>query len=255
MKRRRPLVKTPDLPRRYVVVIDESDPRPALDWAVSWARIRSAEIVLGGSPEDLVFTRTYVAEITAEATAAQQEHPSLEISAAADGAVDLRSDDLLVVGVAWARDDPTRMRAARLAGLAPCSVLVVPPAKHPAGVGVVAAINSLDLARPAVRFAAAEAELRRQPLTLLHVRESASRLTRSDIRELQSLVATEFPTVHVTVQTTTGVPAAEICAVAREAELLVTGSERVPSPETTLGQIIRMTPVATVIAKAGFAPA
>ena len=51
------------LPERYVVVVDESGPGPALSWALEHASRRSVPVLLAGPPGQFVFSRSYLETI------------------------------------------------------------------------------------------------------------------------------------------------------------------------------------------------
>jgi nucleotide-binding universal stress UspA family protein len=213
------------LPERYVVVVDESGPGPALSWALDHAARRSVPLLLAGPPGQFVFSRSYLEKIAA----------------------DLMPRDLLIVGTRGDRDDATRSRAARLAGLAPCSTLIVPSGGI-GGHGVLVAVGSPDTARPAARYGAAEAEARGEALTLLHVRVGDEP---DPLPALAELLAHEYPRVEVRTEAGDAPVPTTVAERAETCSLLVVGSEWAPSAESTLGRIARSVGVPMAVAKPG----
>lgn len=235
------------LPERYVVVVDESGPGPALSWALEHAPRRSVPVLLSGPPGQFVFSRSYLEKIADQLRAVRALHAMPQVEAAPGGTADLLPRDLLIVGTRGDRDEVTRSRAARLAGLAPCSTLIV-PAGAVGGHGVLVAVGAPDTARPAARYGAAEAEARGEPLTLLHVRTGDEP---DPLPALAELLAREYPRVEV--HTDTGEPPvpATIADRAAARALLVVGPEWATSPESTLGRIARIVAAPMAVAKPG----
>lgn len=245
---------TPVLPTRYVVVVDETGPGGALHWALSWAALRSVPIELAGAPDTLTFSPTFLSSIEHRLLEARRTHPEVEITSAPGGTCELRPGDLLVIGVGdGGPDDTTRSRAARLAGLAPCSALIVPPPHLPAGTGIVAAIGAPDRGQPIARMAAAEAEMRDEALTLLHV-EGIDDKDDGGMAPLAELVAREYPDVSCLDQVARGPLIENLATHTRDASLTVIGPERVTGPDTILGRMIRLTPTPLLVARPAYEP-
>lgn len=234
------------LPERYVVVVDESGPGPALSWALDHASRRSVPVLLAGPPGQFVFSRSYLEKIADQLRAVRALH-AVQVDAAPGGTADLMPRDLLIVGTRGDRDDATRSRAARLAGLAPCSTLIVPSGGI-GGHGVLVAVGSPDTARPAARYGAAEAEARGEPLTLVHVRIGDEP---DPLPALAELLAHEYPRVEVRTETGDPPVPTTVAGRAETCSLLVVGSEWAPSAESTLGRIARSVGVPMAVAKPG----
>ena len=253
---RRPLPDTfgvPVLPSRYVVVVEAGGPGPALEWALDHAPDRSVPVVLAGPPDQFVLSRSFLQSIADQLHGARNSHALPDVSAAPGGNADLRPSDLLVMGTHHDIDHGTRTQAARIAGLAPCSSMIV-PANAPAGAGVLAAINSLDGGRPTARFGAAEAELRGEPLTLLHVRDASDAAAdhgEDPLPALAELVRVEYPRVDVRTETADGPVVPRILEAAVPCSILVVGAQPATSAHSTLSLIARSTRIPVVVAKPG----
>lgn len=238
----------PVLPARYVVVVDAAGPGPALRWALDHAADRSIPVELAGPPDQFVLSRSFLQSIAEQLHGARNSYAAPDITAAPGGTADLRPTDLLVIGTHGEIDHGTRTRPARMAGLAPCSTMIV-PADAREGSGVLVAVNSLDGGRPTARFGAAEAELRGEPLTLLHVRADGGH--EDPLPELAELVRVEYPRVELRTETAEGPIVPAVVAAASGCSILVVGAQPATSVQSTLALIARSTPIPVAVAKPG----
>jgi hypothetical protein len=225
---------SPVLPGRYVVVTEESGAGSALAWALHWGALRSVPVQLAGPPGTFVFSRSYLDKLLAQLHRARRLHPGLEVSAAPGATAELRPDDLLVIGVHHEPNDASRARAAHLTGLVPCSVAIVPARFQIQPDGVLAAVSTLDRGRPVARYAAAEAELRGQQLTLLHVREGVD----DPLDALVLLLGVEYPHVGVSVARTDGSVIDGIGRAAGQHGLLVIGGDQGAVADSVLAGLV-----------------